>query len=155
MDKVATIFIDFLSEVGSAALLTETFLLVLLLLASVILLLVANWKILVKAGEKGWKSLIPFYGIYLQFRIAGIPQIFWLDLPVILLLPILKHMGEKAENIYTFVYYCSFAMQVLYCVYLARAFGKRTRFGVAAAFLPMIFLPILAFGPAEYSQPKR
>ena len=25
---------------------------------------IAEWRILVKAGEKGWKSLIPFYNLF-------------------------------------------------------------------------------------------
>ena len=32
-----------------------------------ILLVVAGWKIFEKAGEKGWKSLIPIYNTYIFY----------------------------------------------------------------------------------------
>ena len=36
---------------------------------------------------------------------------------------------------------------------LAKVFGKSAGFGIVIAFLGIIFLPILAFGDATYSQP--
>lgn len=33
--------------------------------------LIGSWKIFEKAGEAGWKVLIPFYNTYTLFRIAG------------------------------------------------------------------------------------
>ena len=39
-------------------------------LAMTIILIVAQWKVFEKAGEKGWKSLIPIYNIYTMFIIA-------------------------------------------------------------------------------------
>jgi len=35
-----------------------------------ILLIVARWKIFTKAGEAGWKSIIPIYSDYVQWRIG-------------------------------------------------------------------------------------
>ena len=37
-----------------------------------ILTIIANWKIFTKAGEKGWKSLIPIYNTIILFKIAGL-----------------------------------------------------------------------------------
>ena len=39
-------------------------------LAIFVLLVVAYWKMFTKAGEKGWKSIIPIYNIYVAFRLA-------------------------------------------------------------------------------------
>lgn len=39
-------------------------------LALSILLIVALWKVFEKAGEKGWKSLIPLYNLYIYCKIA-------------------------------------------------------------------------------------
>ena len=39
-------------------------------LALIILLVVARWKIFTKAGEAGWKSIIPIYSDYVQWRIG-------------------------------------------------------------------------------------
>ena len=35
-----------------------------------LLLVIAMWKIFVKAGEAGWKSLIPIVDFYYLFKIA-------------------------------------------------------------------------------------
>ncbi len=35
-----------------------------------VLLIVARWKIFTKAGEAGWKSIIPIYSDYVQWRIG-------------------------------------------------------------------------------------
>ena len=37
-----------------------------------ILQIVANWKIFTKAGEAGWKSIIPIYNLVILFRISGL-----------------------------------------------------------------------------------
>lgn len=39
--------------------------------AITVMILVGFWKIFVKAGEKGWKSLIPVYNAYILCKIAG------------------------------------------------------------------------------------
>lgn len=33
-----------------------------------VLLAIAYWKIFEKAGEPGWKALIPFYNTYSQYK---------------------------------------------------------------------------------------
>ena len=43
-----------------------------------ILQIVAMWKIFTKAGEKGWKSIIPIYNIVVLFKISGLSP--WLIL---------------------------------------------------------------------------
>ena len=143
-------FASSLSEGAAKALAVSLLLLVLLLIVSLVLMIIASWKIFVKAGEKGWKSMIPFYAQYIQFRIAGISKIFWIDLPVLLLLQVLNWAGRRDTGVYGFLNGCNFALQAIYCGYLARAFGKKTGFCIAAAVLPVIFLPILGFGSAKY-----
>ena len=145
MDFAATL-LEGLDQVAAVLLL----LLMLSCIALLVLVLIATWKIFVKAGEKGWKSLIPFYSVYIQCRIAGIPKIFWIDLPVMILLLVLNWTGRNEMGVYKVLYYSNFALQTLSYGYLARAFGKKVKFCIAAAFLPVIFLPILGFGSAKY-----
>ena len=146
----AATLLEGLDQVAAVLLL----LLMLSCIALLVLVLIATWKIFVKAGEKGWKSLIPFYSVYIQYHIAGIPKIFWIYLPVLLLLQVLNWTGRMNTGFYRVLNGCNFALQGIYCGYLARAFGKKAGFCIATAFLPMIFLPILGFGPAEYSGTK-
>ena len=32
-----------------------------------LLQIIANWRIFIKAGEDGWKSIIPIYGDYISY----------------------------------------------------------------------------------------
>lgn len=102
----------------------------------VILKIVAQWKIFTKAGEKGWKSLIPVYNMVILFKISGlspwllllfllggVPVIGWL-IPVVLLIVSMVKLGQ--------------------------AFGKSTGFIIGLIFLPPIFEMILAFGSSKY-----
>ena len=45
---------------GDAALILA----VIVILASIVTTIIAQWKLFEKAGEKGWKCLIPIYGAY-------------------------------------------------------------------------------------------
>lgn len=42
-----------------------------------ILLIIAMWKIFEKAGEAGWKSIIPIYNVYIMYKIVGMKNWFW------------------------------------------------------------------------------
>ena len=42
-----------------------------------VLMVVANWKIFKKAGEPGWKSIIPIYNVYIMFKIVNMKSWFW------------------------------------------------------------------------------
>ncbi len=95
-----------------------------------ILILIASfWKVFEKAGQAGWKSLIPIYNLFVLLQIAGCPS-WWL---LMLFIPVV--------NIY---------FMVVMHIRLAEKFGKEPLFGFALCFLGFIFFPILAFGPATY-----
>jgi hypothetical protein len=49
-------------------------------IAYYVLLMVACWKVFEKAGEKGWKAIIPIYNEYITYKIAGIKNWFWWSL---------------------------------------------------------------------------
>ena len=99
------------------------------LIAMIILTTVANWKIFIKAGQKGWKSIIPVYNLYILFQIVNIPG--WKK--VLLLVPLYNlYLGVK-------VY-----------IGLARVFEKESTFAIGLIFLAPIFASILAFGKCKY-----
>ena len=43
-----------------------------------IIMVVANWRIFTKAGEAGWKSIIPVLNTYVLFKIAWNIKMFWI-----------------------------------------------------------------------------
>ena len=94
-----------------------------------ILILVCMWKIFVKAGYEGWKSLIPGYNLYCLFEMTfGNGWLFFL----------------------CFVPCVGFIAFLVMYYKLALAFGKGAGFAAGLIFLSFIFIPILAFGNAEY-----
>lgn len=95
-----------------------------------LLLFIATfWKIFEKAGEAGWKSLVPFYNLFIMLRIAGKPW-WWFLL--------------------FFVPLVNIIINLLWCLALAQKFGKSQLFGVGLFFLGFICFPILAFDKSTY-----
>ena len=45
-----------------------------------LLQIIANWRIFTKAGEAGWKSIIPIYGDYISYKIRMAACIFLADI---------------------------------------------------------------------------
>lgn len=100
---------------------------------ALVLAIIAMWKIFTKAGEKGWKSLIPFYNWYILAKIADGNG--WKFL--LLIIPIVDIV---------------FSIMLLHR--LSKSFGKGTGFTVGLIFLPNIFYLILGLGSAQYIGPQ-
>lgn len=94
--------------------------------------MVLSWKINTKAGKPGWTGIIPIYDVIVLLDIINKP-VWWLFMLII-----------PGVNI---------VFGILIFIELAKCFGKGTGFAVGMIFLPIIFLPILAFGSAEYQAP--
>lgn len=59
-----------------------------------ILLIIARWKIFTKAGEAGWKSIIPIYADYVQWRIGWKKiNLFWIMVACVLVGSLLMSLG--------------------------------------------------------------
>ena len=87
------------------------------------------WIIFTKAGEEGWKSLIPIYNIYILYKITwGNGLIF-----LLLLVP-----------------FVNFIVGIITINKLSKCFGHGLGFTLGLLFLPIIFLPLLAFGDSRY-----
>ena len=96
------------------------------LLVICILMIVAMWKIFEKAGEPGWKSLIPYYRAYVFFQITcGNGWLFLITL------------------IFPFFYYWAWWK-------LCKAFDKGIGFFILLLFFTPIAFLILGFGDADY-----
>ena len=106
---------------------------VLILLMSIIMtaiLIVSMWKIYKKADENGWASIIPVYNILIFAKIT---------------------MGNPIMGLLLFLPCIGIIFQFIMYAKLAKVFGKGKGFALGIIFLPFIFLPILAFGDAEYT----
>jgi hypothetical protein len=98
-------------------------------LAIAVVMLVSMWKIYSKAGQPGWAVLVPIYNLVVLLKIVNKP-VWWI---LLMLIP-----------------FVNFIIIILLYLQLAKAFGKDTGFGLGLVFLPIIFLPMLAFGKSQY-----
>lgn len=117
-----------------------------------ILLIIARWKIFTKAGEEGWKSLIPIYSDMVLCKISGVWE--WYPLVVFgasFVSGMLSGISESLGGIITLLAsIASIYYTVILCISVAQSFGKDTGFGIGLLFLNVIFYPILAFGKSQY-----
>ena len=115
-----------------------------LLLILVIVQLVSQWRLFTKAGEAGWKSIVPGYSIFVQIQLAFGNTKNWLIIaPICTLLITLMTSGETS-GILTLI---SFLLS-LASIYIQFGFIKRftsTGMAVASIFIPFIIYPIVAF----------
>ena len=93
------------------------------------IIIVSNWKIFTKAGKPGWASLVPIYNLVVMLRIACMPG--WMI--VLFFIPLANA-------------FVGLIMQAK----IVKSFGKSTGFVIGYFFLPLIFLPILAFDNSQY-----
>jgi signal peptidase I len=104
--------------------------LILLFIISVIGL----YGIFQKAGEQGWKVLIPVYNLYIWVKIADKP-LWWI---IFLLIP-----------------YINIFMVMLLMVELLKGFNKDTIGNqVLCILFPFVFFPMLGFGKTSFIHPK-
>lgn len=115
-----------------------------------ILNVVAYWRIFTKAGEAGWKSLIPVYNTYVQYRLTWNTKMFFVSLVLSLLTGTLSMIGGTAENLSYAISLILAVIQLTALYKLAEAFGRGILFAVGLVFLNPIFLLILAFSGNRY-----
>ncbi len=102
-------------------------------IALTVLFVFGTWKMFEKAGEPGWAALIPFYNVYVLFKIGWGTG--WLFL--VLLIP-----------------FVGFVFYIILSIKLARAFGMGIGFGIGLILLPSIFYTILGLSDAKYYGPE-
>ncbi|HVD98644.1 MAG TPA: DUF5684 domain-containing protein [Cytophagaceae bacterium] len=92
-------------------------------------MIASYWKIFEKAGQPGWACIVPIYSMIVMLKIINKPLIWllWFFIPIV--------------NLF-FIFRIPFL--------LAKSFGKDTGYGFGILFLGFIFIPMLAFGDAQY-----
>ena len=121
-----------------------------------ILQVIANWRIFTKAGEAGWKSIIPVYGDYISYKIAWQTGYFWMTLLLGLIASwIQNYANATGDNVMLLIIIflikiITGIIGIMYSVKLARAFGRGTGFAIGLIFLQPIFILILGFGSDPY-----
>lgn len=116
-----------------------------------VLMVVAYWNIFKKAGEPGWKSIIPVYNSYILFKISWSTVIFWITLVIGFVTGILVNMDNTvATVIVSLLSIVTLVISVMQCYKLSKAFGHGVGFTLGLIFFSPIFMLILAFGSSQY-----
>lgn len=132
-------------------------------IVSLIVLVIAEWKLFKKFGEKSWKSLIPYYNLYIVYKHTWNTKTFWIYFIFDVLFKITNNMSEHfAENRPDSMWMTllllialpfgivSAVCAILYSFRLAEAFGKGKAFSVGLLLLDSVFMAILGMGKQPY-----
>ena len=96
-----------------------------------LLFVIPTWKIFSKAGQAGWKSIIPIYNTYILVEIAKLP--WWVFLGFFI--PVLN-----------------LVVLIVVMYHVSMRFGHGMGYGLGLSFLPFVFLPTLGYGRSQYEQ---
>lgn len=111
----------------------------LILIAIVVLQIIGMWKVFKKAGEKGWKSIIPFYNLAILYKISGMSP-YLVFVYIGLFIPVVNFFAGIAIAI----------IGLYQKINLMKAFKASTGLTVAMLIVPFITYLILGFGKSEY-----
>lgn len=95
-----------------------------------VLLIIPFWKVFTKAGQSGWKSIVPVYNTYVMTVIAGLPWYFFIGF---------------------FIPVVGLAVAIAVNYHISLRFGHGMGFAIGMTFLPFIFWPILGYGASTYN----
>ena len=118
-----------------------------------ILQAIADWKIFAKAGEPGWKSLIPIYSVYVEYDLCWNGMMGLVYIVATLCANVLTS-GQAVAN-WKVIVACvliivAIVLHIMQSLRLAKSFGKGTGFGIVLILFGPIARLILGFGSARY-----
>lgn len=129
-DGIEALVVAFLGILG---------IIVAIMIVLLVLQIIGMWKVFTKAGEKGWKAIIPFYNMAILYKISGMsPYLVFVYLG--LLIPIVNFFVAAAIGI----------ISLYQVINLSKGFNKSTGFTVAIIVVPFIAYLMLGFGDSKY-----
>lgn len=133
------------------------------LLSGVVLGYAMRWFIFKRAGEKGWKGLIPFYSDYIYYKIGWDGRIYLALLVGQIASTVIGGIcglinaafGMVVSLMLNVVVLSAGAVAKMVLQFkIARAFGRSDFFAVGLYFLGAVFSAVLAFGDSTYKGPQ-
>lgn len=119
-----------------------------------VLQVVAYWQIFEKAGEPGWKAIIPFYNTYTQYKFTWDTNFYWFVLFGSIIGGLLNSFDGMISALGSIILLGISVVNIIALNKLAKAFGHGTGFTVGLVFLTPIFKLILGFSGDEYIGPQ-
>ncbi len=131
---------------------------VIAIVIAVVLKVAGEWKMLEKAGEKGWKALVPVYGDLVLFRLFWSTQMFWLSSIVTIFGAVAAdYVGEGltvsqllVAPLAIIAIIAAFTMHVMFLHKVCKAFGHGVGFTFGFLVATPLFSAIVGFGKSEY-----
>lgn len=126
-----------------------------LMIAWYVIQIIAYWKIFTKAGEAGWKSIIPFYNAYIQYKLTWNTMMFF----VVFVCGVVGYYVNSMDGAISILGWIMLTAAtilggVIANYKLARAFGHGVGFTIGLILLQPIFILILGFGGDKYQGPQ-
>ena len=113
---------------------------VLLLIAYCVFAIIGNWKLYVKAGQPGWKAIIPFYNTYTLVEMVGLNW-YWFLLAIAP--TIISVLGIDALSFVGSI--ASIFANVMICYNMSKKIHKDTGWIVLAVIFNGIVVPIAGY----------
>ena len=138
-----------------------------LAIAYYVLTVIARWKIFTKAGEAGWKSIVPIYNEFIEWKLSWTNiNLFWAYLGLAIVGAVLTTIDAQsaaaAESgslgflgiVGIIVMLASAVLKLVQEYKLFQSFGKGLAWFIGYIFLNSIMILVLGFGSAEYEGPQ-
>lgn len=128
-----------------------------------VLMIVAEWNLFKKFGEKSWKSLVPYYNTYILYKHSWSKKACLIYLISSSLFDIAQIASKQwAQNDPASMWSSLFVLfglpfgivaavcSILYAFRLAEAFGKGKAFSAGLLLLYPVFISIIGLGKVQY-----
>ena len=102
---------------------------------------IGYWKVFQKAGEAGWKALVPIYGTYIRYKLTWDVKMFWISAVLVAAECVIPESGNFLISL------VRLAVSIGYLVITVKAFYKLSLcFGHGVGFAAGLFLlePVFA-----------
>ena len=139
-----------------------------------ILFIIAGWRIFKKAGEPGWKILIPIYNIYIMYKIVRMKTWFWYLIMVSVLCAIVfavygyNPYSMTDEELINYDYSANLGVTIMLIFYsivnivasvifayrLSKVFGHGWGYAIGILLIPEVFWLILGYGNDKYDRKR-
>ncbi|MDO4284265.1 MAG: DUF5684 domain-containing protein [Eubacteriales bacterium] len=128
--------------------------LVVLALIYWILCIIGYWKVFNKAGEPGWKSIIPIYNTYTAYKIAWKGWMYWVMLALTAVGAWMSAGTGVLAALGGLLAFAAMVIGVIFCYKTAKAFGYGVLFTIGLIFFNPIFTIVLGFDSSRYQGPQ-
>lgn len=106
-----------------------------------------------KAGEKGWKAVIPIYNFYVACKLFSYRWHFFVLMPVVILDEVFNELymwvNIVPRPICMLVCFITTILMIVFAYFfhanVAKSFGRGRGFGVMLMLFPIFVYPIIAF----------